>query len=67
MLKFYCDICQKECNDPDFIFDATIMENKEVFDLTNPKINGASHKVPSKRQIQICRGCYEKNIKSLLK
>ena len=66
-LKFFCDICEKECNDPEFVFDGTVMEIKEIFDLTQNKLNVPVQRKMEKKQIQICKGCYEKNLKSLLK
>jgi len=65
MMRFYCDVCEKELLDPEFVFDATIMENKEVFDIMDKTLT--PRKQMSKKQIQLCKECYEKNIKGLLK
>lgn len=64
-MRFYCDVCEKELLDPEFVFDATIMENKEVFDIMDKTLT--PRKQMSKKQIQLCKECYEKNIKGLLK
>ena len=60
-------MCTKECNDPNFIFDATIMENKEVYDLVKNGLNSKPQRVVNKRQIHICNKCFKKNIEKLLK
>lgn len=67
MLRFFCDICHNECKDPEFIFDATIMETIDSYDLTSQKLNVQAQKKMEKRQIQICKTCYDKNIKTLIK
>lgn len=57
-----CNICQDEINDQEFLFEATIVENK--YFLGGQKIN--SQKQPYKSVVHICQGCYNKKIKQLL-
>ena len=65
MIKFFCDCCQKEINNPDFMFEATLMEIKTGYDLINPKLN--PQKQMHKRLIQICKECFDKYFAKLLK
>ena len=62
-IKIICDICGKEPNDPDFCFEATIMEIRTSLagQALSPK------KEIRKELIQICRECFEKHISKLLK
>lgn len=63
MLKIFCDVCSKECDNKDFMFEAQLIQVNTILegnDLT-PK------KQPSKVVFNFCKDCYEKNIKPLFK
>jgi len=62
MIKIFCDICEKEATDTDFVFEATLMQMKTL--ATDPL---SPTQRPEKRMIQICKGCYGKKIAKLLK
>lgn len=55
MIKFLCDICRNE-PEPDFLFDGTIFESKLPFDVENMQVQ----KKLTKRQIHICKKCFDK-------
>jgi hypothetical protein len=63
--KVYCDICEKEVKDKDFVFEATIAEVINGFDVLSKNLNPT--KQMQKKMAQACRECYEKDIKPLLK
>jgi hypothetical protein len=65
MIKYFCDVCGKEPKDTNFVFEATIAEMRDVYDVAGKNLN--PRKQMNKQMIQICRECYEKNIKKLLK
>ena len=55
MIKFLCDVCFKEPTE-DFLLDGTIFETKFPFDVENV----TAQKRLTKRQIHICRVCFDK-------
>lgn len=57
-LKIFCDICDEECKDKDFMFDAKIMQT--IYFLNENKT------VPQQRNIQICKKCYDKHFKKTI-
>jgi hypothetical protein len=63
MLKIICDVCSKEITDMEFMFEATIMEMRKSYTGMEMK----EVQKMDKKQVQVCRECYEKNIKNLLK
>ena len=63
MIKIYCDICGKEPEDKDFIFEATKAEM--TYSLIDKDI--PMQKTLHKELIQICKGCYYVHISKLLK
>lgn len=66
-LKIFCDSkdCDKELNDLDFVFEGTIMEMRDSFDLGNP--NAGAKKQMMKRQIHFCRDCFKKHLMEEIK
>lgn len=64
MIKIFCDCCGQEPVNPDFVFEATIME---IGVTLNAKDITAPSKQIYKRMIQICQECYKKNIEPILK
>ena len=65
MFKIICDICEKEVTDKDFVFEATIAEMINGYDVLSKNLNQTKQMV--KKTTQVCRACYEKNIKPHLK
>lgn len=65
LFKIICDICEKEVTDRDFVFEATIAEVINGYDVLSKNLNPT--KQMQKKTTQVCRECYEKNIKPLLK
>ena len=61
--RIFCDICSEECKDNTFVFEATIMEMVGV-DIASKDFNPQARM--NKKQIQVCKACYEKNIKELI-
>jgi len=57
MIKFYCDVCGEELKDMDFIFEGTIMESKDVLNMSGKQMN--TDKQMSKKQIQVCKKCFK--------
>lgn len=64
MFKIFCDVCSKEVVDRDFVFEATIAEVITGYDVLAKNLNAT--KQMQKKTAQVCRECYEKNIKPLL-
>jgi hypothetical protein len=67
MLRCFCDVCKKENTSLTFSFEATLMEVKEVFDLTQHNLNSKPQRTMNKRLIHVCEDCYKKNFEELLK
>lgn len=65
MVKIYCDICQKEPKDMDFVCEMTLAEVRDVYDVTSKNLN--PHKQMMKQQLQVCKECFTEKIKPLLK
>jgi dihydroorotase len=63
MIKIICDICQKEPDDKDFVFEATKSEIVTSFGGADMTPQQRMHK----EMIQICKGCFYKHISKLLK
>jgi len=61
--KIFCDCCGEETKDLNFVFEATIMEMVGV-DIASKDFNPQAKM--SKKQVQVCKSCYEKSIKPLL-
>jgi hypothetical protein len=61
-IKIFCDICEKEALDPDFIFEATKLESVISLDGVNDL---TAKKRMDKKMIQICRGCYFTHLSKL--
>ena len=62
--RIFCDVCGEECLDKTFVFEATIMEMVGV-DIASKDFNPQARM--QKKQVQVCKGCYEEHIKSHLK
>lgn len=63
MLKIYCDVCKQEVLDTDFVFEAKSAEVKD--DLTGG--SPVAQKQVEKKMIQICKECFDKHLRELLK
>ena len=63
--KIICDCCEKEVTDKDFVFEATIAEMVNGYDVLSKNLNPTKHMV--KKTTQVCRDCYEEFIKPHLK
>ena len=66
-LRCFCDVCGKENTSLTFSFEATLMEVKEVFDLTQLGLNSKPQRSVNKRLIHVCEDCYKDNFAELLK
>lgn len=64
MIRIYCDICQKEPSDKDFVFEATRVQMIDAYDVTGGNLN--AKKQMDKKMFQVCRACYEKHLQKLL-
>ena len=64
MIKIICDVCKKEPNDKNFVFEATKAEIIETYDVLGADLN--PKKTMDKKMYQICRACFEKHFKKLL-
>lgn len=64
-LKIFCDVCGNEPKDTTFVFEAEIMEVRDIYSVTETNLN--PKKQMFKKQVQICKECYEKHIKPHLK
>ena len=62
--RIFCDVCSEECKDNTFVFEATIMEMVGV-DIASKDFNPQARM--QKKMAQVCKDCYEKSIKKLLK
>ena len=62
MIIIKCDICGKECRDPDFMFEAEVIEVKTAIDSKSL----SQSKQAVKKMIQLCCDCYKKKIEPLL-
>lgn len=63
MIKFYCDACGKEI-DQDFILDGSIMESKEVINMSGKQMN--TDKQMTKKQILVCKSCFKESLGKIL-
>ena len=61
MIRRFCDNCQEECKEQDFRFDGMIVEIKTISSL----VSGSLQQQPrmEKKEIHLCRKCYDKKFK----
>jgi len=59
MIKSYCDVCEKEIQDKDFMCEINIVTT--FVDLIK------NIKQPQKHNLQICKQCYDKHLKKTIK
>lgn len=59
MIKAFCDCCDKEIKDVGFMCEINILHT--VINLID------NTKQPQKKNLQICKDCYDKHLKKTIK